>query len=205
MKEYEQKTGFYSAQIQKMSQLLDDVQSGITSVQDVILVSPRGSQTSTEDKTNATTTASGSAYSNLISVLGYIELKTNELLTLHLAVNSPKNRNQMMLGEDGLPKDSNFMNTGTVGGLLGQGPTAAIGKISIVAPSTGYDIYNLTFSDDHDSDDALSDEDERPLSREEIKSRTLKGLSRRAEKSAIANPTKTATVKKSKRRGKKLD
>jgi hypothetical protein len=141
----------------------------------------------------------------LISVLGYIELKTNELLTLHLAVNSPKNRNQMMLGEDGLPKDSNFMNTGTVGGLLGQGPTAAIGKISIVAPSTGYDIYNLTFSDDHDSDDALSDEDERPLSREEIKSRTLKGLSRRAEKSARANPTKTATVKKSKRRGKKLD
>jgi hypothetical protein len=61
------------------------------------------------------------------------------------------------------------------------------------------------FSDDHDSDEALSDDDERPLTREEIKARTLKGLSRRAEKSAIANPAKTNTVKKNKRKGKKLD
>jgi hypothetical protein len=137
MKECEQKTALYSAQIQKMSQLLDDVQSGITGLQDVILTSPHGNQTSTEEETTPNPTTAGSAYSNLISVLGYIELKTNELLTLHLAVNSPKNRNQMMLGEDGLPKDPNFMNAGTVGGLLGQGPTAPIGKIFIVAPSTG--------------------------------------------------------------------
>lgn len=196
MKECEQKKAFYTTHIQKISQLLDDVQSGITSLQDVILSSPRGSQASSEDSTTPIPKSSGSPYSNLISTLGYIEYKTNELLTLHLAVNSPKNRNQIMLGEDGLPKDSNFMNAGTVGGLLGQGPTAPIGKISILAPSTG---------DDHDSDDALSDEDERPLSRDEIKARTLKGLSRRAEKSAITNPTKNVAVKKSKRRGKKLD
>ena len=30
--------------------------------------------------------------------------------------------------------------------------------------------------DDHDSDDNLTDEDERPLSKEEIKARTLKGV-----------------------------
>lgn len=137
MKECEQKKAFYTAQIQKISQLLDDVQSGIGGLKDVILSSPRGNQTSSEESTTPTTASSGASYSDLISTLGYIEMKTNELLTLHLAVNSPKNRNQIMLGEDGLPKDSNFMNPGTVGGLLGQGPTAPIGKISIIAPSTG--------------------------------------------------------------------
>ena len=137
MKEYEEKRTFYTRQIQKISQLLDDVQNGMKGLKDVVLSSPRGNPTSIEEIIIPSQTLTASAYSNLISILGYIELKTNELLTLHLAVNSPKNRNQLLIGEDGLPKDSSSLGTNTVGGLLGQGPTAPIGKLTIAAPSTG--------------------------------------------------------------------
>lgn len=75
---------------------------------------------------------SGVTESNLVQFLGLIEQKCNELLTLNYIINSPKKITQLVEGSDGL------MPCGGVAGLLGQGPTAPVGNITIVAPSTGY-------------------------------------------------------------------
>ena len=68
--------------------------------------------------------------SNLIQYLGLIEQKSNELLTLNYVVNSHKKIVQ--LGE----QDGVLIPAGGVAGLLGQGPAAPIGTLSIIAPST---------------------------------------------------------------------
>ena len=53
-------------------------------------------------------------------------------------------------------------------GLLGQGPQAGVGGVSIVPPSTG---------DDYDTDgDSDSDEEMRPLTQTELKHRIIKGV-----------------------------
>ncbi|KAI8914406.1 hypothetical protein EDD86DRAFT_199272 [Gorgonomyces haynaldii] len=122
---------------------------------------------------------------NLLQFLGLIEQKTNELLTLNHIVNSPKKAIQLVDNGD-------FVSTAGVTGLLGQGPAAPIGNLSINAPSTG---------DDHDSEDNGSDEDDRPLTREEIRQRTLRGLNKRER---TANAGNKAAVQKQKRKnGKK--
>ena len=77
---------------------------------------------------------------DILGLLGHIEQKTNDLLTLHLAVNAPKNRNQIVIGEDGIPKEVSALSAGNVGGLLGQGPSAPLSRLAILAPSTMYAI-----------------------------------------------------------------
>ncbi|KAI8803775.1 hypothetical protein BJ742DRAFT_907451, partial [Cladochytrium replicatum] len=111
--------------------------------------------------------------SSLIPYLGLIEHKTNEILTIHYLINTPKKGGSAgappSAGDDKsefLPKETPILSSGGVGGLLGLGPTAPLGQIAIIAPNTG---------DDHDSDD-MTDEDERPLTRDELKQRTLKGV-----------------------------
>lgn len=74
---------------------------------------------------------SGVNETNLVQFLGLIEHKSNELLTLNYIINSPKKVTQLLEGCDGI------MPCGGVAGLLGQGPTAQIGNITIIAPSTG--------------------------------------------------------------------
>lgn len=155
MADCESKVGFYVAQIDKMSQLLGDVRHGVESLQEAIQSSPRGDHADQSSKPAAsegetpiaseekrvefaTVATPGPSEANLLTTLGQIEQKTNELLTLHLAVNAPKSRNQIVIGEDGLPKEVSSLPAGTVGGLLGQGPTAPIGRLTILAPSTGY-------------------------------------------------------------------
>lgn len=132
---------------------------------------------------------------NLLQILGIIEHKMNEFMTLNYMFNVPRKitsagsshptapSNTAISGnEDGKPDLKSQNNIppahagilympllGTVGGLLGQGPIAPVGTISIIAPSTG---------DDHDSDDDnLSDEDDRPFTREELIQKTLRGVS----------------------------
>ncbi|KAJ3255726.1 Coiled-coil domain-containing protein 63 [Boothiomyces macroporosus] len=126
----------------------------------------------------------GVTESNLIQFLGLIEQKANDLLTLNYLVNSPKKAVQLTGDQEGLQ----IMPAGGVAGLLGQGPTAHVGNITIVAPST---------LDDHDSGDNASDEDDRPLTREELKQRTLRGLIKREK---TANAQNKLTVTKSKRK-----
>lgn len=119
---------------------------------------------------------------NLLQILGVIEHKMNELMTLNYMFSSPRKAasagSAQPNAEEGQEKQEPTMPKekqvalimpllGTVGGLLGQGPTAPVAHISIVTPSTG---------DDHDSDDNLSEEDDRPLTREELRQKTLKGV-----------------------------
>ena len=72
---------------------------------------------------------------NLVPFLGLIEQKANELLTLNYVVNTNKKAAQLSEGNE-------LLVAGGAGGLLGQGPSAPIGTISIIAPSTGF--FNLT-------------------------------------------------------------
>ncbi|KAI8895386.1 hypothetical protein BC833DRAFT_163593 [Globomyces pollinis-pini] len=133
---------------------------------------------------NDTLGAPGVSESNLIQFLGLIEQKANELLTLNFLVNSPKKSVQLTGDADGLA----IIPAGGVAGLLGQGPTPQIGALSIIAPST---------ADDHDSGDNASDEDDRPLTREELKQRTLRGLNKREK---TANLSHKANIAKTKRK-----
>lgn len=79
----------------------------------------------------------GVTESNLIQYLGLIEQKANELLTLNYVVNSHKK--VIQLGD----QDGVLIPAGGVAGLLGQGPAAPVGTLSIVAPSTAYDFLSI--------------------------------------------------------------
>jgi hypothetical protein len=74
---------------------------------------------------------------NLLSCLGLIEQKTNEVLTLHYLFNIPKKSGSSQ-GEDKGETKEVIIPVGGVGGLLGQGPMVPIGNISIIAPNTEY-------------------------------------------------------------------
>lgn len=55
-------------------------------------------------------------------------------------------------------------------GLLGQGPQPGMSSVAIVPPTTG---------DDYDSDASSGSEDEqRPLTQQELKNKILKGVNR---------------------------
>lgn len=118
----------------------------------------------------------------LLQVLGMVEQKANELLTLNYIFNVPKKTiGSAAAGGSGEEKsepakEAIILPLGSIGGLLGVGPLAAVGNMSIAAPSTG---------DDHDSEE-LSDEDERPLTRDELKAKTMKGISKREKASGGA-------------------
>ncbi|KAJ1340425.1 hypothetical protein BSLG_004944 [Batrachochytrium salamandrivorans] len=135
----------------------------------------------------------GVTEANLIQFLGLIEHKSNELLTLNYLVNSPKKTVAQISGVDGQDGTMLLMSSGGVAGLLGQGPGAPIGALTIVPPSTG---------DDRDSGDNLSEEDDRPLTRDELRQKTLRGLNKREKTAtpghkvqAIKNKRKTAAKK----------
>lgn len=153
-------------------------------------INPEEEQLNESNFTNVLRFALGSTAitdTNLLQILGVIEHKMNELMTLNYLFTTPRKIGSAGSSaptaateasepkeagpESSAPKDHGVLIMpllGTVGGLLGQGPSAPVGNISIVAPSTG---------DDHDSDDNLSDEDDRPLTREELKQKTLRGVS----------------------------
>ncbi|KAI8611153.1 hypothetical protein BC830DRAFT_1142378 [Chytriomyces sp. MP71] len=134
--------------------------------------------------TDALLGSHGVTDTNLLACLGLVEHKANDLLTLHYVFNLPKKSSAGEDKGDGMQPAVAIPING-VGGLLGQGPLAAIGNMTIVAPSTG---------DDHDSDD-MTDEDERPLTRDELTQKTLRGLSKRDK---LAGAPKATTKKKRK-------
>ncbi|KAJ3394418.1 Coiled-coil domain-containing protein 63 [Entophlyctis sp. JEL0112] len=118
---------------------------------------------------------------NLLPCLGLVEHKANELLTLHYIFTNQK---KSSAGDDKSEnKDALVLPANGIGGLLGQGPMPAVGNLSIVAPNTG---------DDHDTDE-ISDEEDRPLTREELTQKTMRGLSKREK---TANAPKVSQKKK---------
>lgn len=138
---------------------------------------------------------------NLLHYLSVIEQRTNELLIANFVTALPKRvggvdeKDATGATPASMPSTGSVVALGlvgaqqtSIGGLLGQGPTAPVGNITILAPSTG---------DEHETDEWVSEEDDRPLSREELTQMTLRGLSKREKMGPIVSAVKTA---KSKRR-----
>lgn len=125
---------------------------------------------------------------NLLSCLGLIEHKTNDILLMNYLLNQNKRAIAAAIAADS--ENVKEIPTIHVGGLLGAGPTAPITSFVVQAPSTG---------DDYNSDEDASDEDDRPLTREELRMKTLKGLSKRekasANRPASSNPKVRRRVK----------
>mmetsp|Transcript_37722 Transcript_37722/g.85955 ORF Transcript_37722/g.85955 Transcript_37722/m.85955 type:complete len:112 (-) Transcript_37722:105-440(-) len=91
----------------------------------------------------------------MMQYLGIIEQRTNELLQqFH---NSSKDANE---------------GTGDVVAVIGQGPAAPAG-------STVINIDPPVIGDEDDSEDESDEDEERPLSRDELKAKTLRGLTKR--------------------------
>ena len=90
----------------------------------------------------------------MMQYLGIIEQRTNELLQL--------NHHQQKDTEGG----------GEVTAVIGQGPAAPAG-------STVINIDPPVIGDEDDSEDESDDDEERPLSRDELKAKTLRGLTKR--------------------------
>jgi hypothetical protein len=92
--------------------------------------------------------AHGVTDSNLLSCLALIEHGTNEFLTLHYTVNSPKKSGASAVSDDKPDSTKDvpiLVSAGGVGNLLGQGPMMPITSLSIVAPSTGYLFCSFVF------------------------------------------------------------
>ena len=95
----------------------------------------------------------GVTESNMMQYLGIIEQRTNELLQLY---------HQAQKDTEG----------GEVVAVIGQGPAAPAG-------STVINIDPPVIGDEDDSEDESDDDEERPLSRDELKAKTLRGLTKR--------------------------
>lgn len=100
---------------------------------------------------------SGATDSNMMQFLGLIEQRTNELLQVHGFVTTKESDRE---GVPAVPV-----------GLLGQGPQPGMSSVAIVPPTTG---------DDYDSGGSSgSDDEQRPLTQEELKNKILKGITKR--------------------------
>ena len=108
----------------------------------------------------------GVTESNMMQYLGIVEQRTNEILQLYA---------QHQAALQGKANDP-----AAVAAILGQGPHVPAGttQITINPPSTGDG-----FDSDLDSDD---DDIDVPLSRQELKKKALKGLSKRGSNGAHA-------------------
>jgi hypothetical protein len=96
----------------------------------------------------------GVTESNMMQYLGIIEQRTNELLQVYHA--HAKER-----GDSNEPV-----------AVIGQGPAAPAG-------STVINIDPPVIGDEDDSEDESDEDEERPLSRDELKAKTLRGLTKR--------------------------
>lgn len=96
--------------------------------------------------------AAGVTDETIMQYLGLVEQRTNELLAVSVYVDT-----------------KNVDPDQKIPGLLGKGPIPAPQPLLITAPSTG---------DDYDSDQGseLSDEENRPLTQNELKQRIMKGV-----------------------------
>ncbi|KAJ8388986.1 hypothetical protein AAFF_G00125470 [Aldrovandia affinis] len=99
--------------------------------------------------------SSGIRDNDIITYLGQVEQRTNELLTI-----------QSYLSSKDLDKDYDPEDVARV--LLGQSPQLTRQKLSILPPSIG----------DNDTEDSVTDE-ERPLTRNELQQRVMKGVLRK--------------------------
>lgn len=118
----------------------------------------------------------GVTESNIMQYLGIIEQRTNELLQMW--------KSQQASAAAAAPLDS------TSGTTIHPGPSAPPGGVSI-------SIDPPMIGDDDDSEDDSDDDDERPLSRDELKAKTIRGLSKKeGQKANKAAKKKEAMARK---------
>jgi hypothetical protein len=108
----------------------------------------------------------GVSESNMQQYLGLIEQRTNEVLQLYATAQMAQ-----LGGKSDVPFAFNSM--------LGNGPALPAGSVNI-------SIQPPTTAEDSDEESADSDDLDRPLSREELRQRTLRGLMRKDEYTKLA-------------------
>ena len=106
----------------------------------------------------------GVTESNMMQYLGIMEQRTNEILQMFAAV---------QMQESGKDVSSAEVQA-SLALILGQGPAvpAGAGKVEVTPPTAGDDIDSEDGSDQEE-------EDERPLTRDELKAKTLRNLHKR--------------------------
>ncbi|XP_022090433.1 coiled-coil domain-containing protein 63-like [Acanthaster planci] len=135
------------AKLKSVNKILDQLKAGVES-----LFSKTNCDRSTIN--NMLGSAAGVTDETIMQYLGLIEQRTNELLAVSMYVDS---------------KGAKEKEDVKVPSMLGKGPIPAPQQLMFMAPSTG---------DDYDSDQGsdLSDEETRPLTQSELKSRIMKGV-----------------------------
>ncbi|XP_035518168.1 coiled-coil domain-containing protein 114 [Morone saxatilis] len=147
-KETESQAEDYEHQASIISKTLEEIKTGVNS----IFSKMECDRSVIEDALGSST---GISDNNIMSYLGLVEQKTNEMLTIQAFLNSKD------LEKDFNPKDlAKF--------LLGQNPELLQQNI---------DIQPAINSVDYDAEESpVTDEEERPLSQEELRRRIIKGV-----------------------------
>jgi len=122
---------------------------------------------------------------NMLQYLGTIEQRTNEILTIYLQQQAHRDK----LQEDPVQGAASLLVPGAATTVLGTGPSTQMNSIDlkITAPTTGEE-----FDDEEDSDD--EEDDDRFLTREELKQRTLKGMSKKAHSTSSSPKHRTKSI-----------
>uniref|UniRef100_UPI003AAF5555 coiled-coil domain-containing protein 114 n=1 Tax=Centroberyx gerrardi TaxID=166262 RepID=UPI003AAF5555 len=150
-RETESQAGEYEKDASVVSKSLDQIKTGVNS----IFSKMECDRSVIEDMLGS---SAGISENNMMSYLGLVEQKTNELLTMQAFLNSKD------IDKDYNPKDlAKF--------LLGQNPEMLKQNIIIQPPVT---------REDYDAEESpLTDEEERPLSQGELRHRIMKGVLRK--------------------------
>ncbi|XP_030231475.1 coiled-coil domain-containing protein 114 isoform X2 [Gadus morhua] len=150
-RETEGKAGEYEQQANAVSQILDQIKTGVNRI-----FSKMDSDRSAIDDLLGST--AGINENNIMTYLGLVEQKTNELVAM-----------QAFLRSKDTDKDYNPKDLATF--ILGQNPDMLRQSNAIQTAITG---------DDHEAEEShLTDEEERPLSQGELRQRIMKGVMRK--------------------------
>lgn len=164
----------YDTQFKQSKKIIEQLKSGVDSLFNKI----NCDRSAITDMLGGT---SGVTDANMMQFLGLIEQRTNELLQVHGFVSSKET--------DGDSEPAVAV------GLLGQGPQPGMTSVAIVPPTTG---------DDYDSDaSSASEDDQRPLTQQELKYKILKGITKREAHPKKSQHPGSATSEKSPSKKKK--
>lgn len=113
---------------------------------------------------------------NMMQYLGSIEQRTNEILQQYAAiqqVKSPHKTDDSAITGEAVPPASTSQ---AMLNILGMGPPTPMGQELIQVDPPNLEDYSSEDESDEEDDDA------RPLTRDELKAKTLKGIHRRANR-----------------------
>ena len=104
----------------------------------------------------------GVTESNMMQYLGIIEQRTNEILQMYTAVKMQEQGQDIKSAEA----------QAELASIMGQGPAVPLGagEVKVSPPAAG---------DDVDSEEESEEDEDRPLTREELKAKTLRNLAKR--------------------------